>query len=131
MGKASRASEEPQAEGERSRPGRYSGRAILILTVPFTPTPEGFCQCGCGRHTTIAPEISDDFGWVKAKRISYVHGHGRRKLRNYGALSTPLFRVSDGVDDADNDPQCQKLTPESQRDKSWDRRDGKCSAQSH
>ena len=40
--------------------------------------PVGFCQCGCGQPTRIAPRNHKANGWVKGQPIRYVHGHHRR-----------------------------------------------------
>lgn len=36
---------------------------------------EGFCQCGCGQKTRMAPYNSKKRGWIKGVPFKYVHGH--------------------------------------------------------
>jgi hypothetical protein len=38
----------------------------------------GYCQCGCGAKTTIAPETSSGFGWAAGWPRFYVFGHVNR-----------------------------------------------------
>jgi hypothetical protein len=38
----------------------------------------GFCGCGCGERTRLAPFNRPDRGWVKGQPMRFIHGHGRR-----------------------------------------------------
>lgn len=44
---------------------------------------DGYCQCGCGEKTRMAPQTSKEKGWVAGEPVRYVRGHGNRgrKLR--------------------------------------------------
>lgn len=40
----------------------------------------GYCQCGCGAKTRLAPRTNTIHGWVKGQPLRYVKGsHARRK----------------------------------------------------
>jgi hypothetical protein len=41
-------------------------------------TPYGFCHCGCGEKTRIAPQSHTKLGWVKGEPIRYIGGHNTR-----------------------------------------------------
>ncbi len=42
--------------------------------------PHGYCQCGCGRKTSIATETRRAIGHVKGQPLKFVLGHnGKRK----------------------------------------------------
>lgn len=45
------------------------------------PNPSGFCMCGCGQKTPIAPKTRAEFGWVKGQPIRYIKGHCPRGKR--------------------------------------------------
>jgi hypothetical protein len=40
--------------------------------------PYGYCQCGCGEKTTLAPTTNRPRGWVAGEPVRYVSGHHRR-----------------------------------------------------
>lgn len=37
--------------------------------------PYGYCRCGCGQKTKIAPRTRGKLGWVKGEPKPYIHGH--------------------------------------------------------
>lgn len=39
------------------------------------PNPSGYCQCGCGRKTNLAPFSDSVSGYVKGKPVRYIQGH--------------------------------------------------------
>jgi hypothetical protein len=41
--------------------------------------PKGFCQCGCGQKTNLAPQSYAARGYVKGEPYPFVAGHGNRK----------------------------------------------------
>lgn len=41
----------------------------------FSPIPLGFCQCGCGRETRLAPQSSAEKGWINGQPLLYCKGH--------------------------------------------------------
>jgi hypothetical protein len=45
--------------------------------------PIGYCQCGCGRRTNLAPRTRRDRGWVKGQPMRWIRGHGTRKRVRY------------------------------------------------
>ncbi len=51
---------------------------------PFIPL--GFCQCGCGQRTNIAPQTSTKIGWIKGRPLRFVLGH---------RTSTPRYATED------------------------------------
>lgn len=40
--------------------------------------PNGYCHCGCGQKTRIAPVTRSDLGWVRGQSIRFVAGHNAR-----------------------------------------------------
>lgn len=40
---------------------------------------EGFCQCGCGGQTKLAPQTHTEKGWVKGRPKKYLLGHVMRR----------------------------------------------------
>ena len=53
--------------------------------------PYGYCHCGCGRKTNLAPQTQRAKGWVKGEPLKWIHGHSSkiypasRRPRNYPA----------------------------------------------
>lgn len=52
------------------------------MQTDHTPTqkqlqniPYGYCQCGCGQKTRIAPQSHTREGWVKGEPLRYIQGH--------------------------------------------------------
>lgn len=39
--------------------------------------PYGYCQCGCGRKTTVSRRSNKYYGYVRGEPRRYVHGHNR------------------------------------------------------
>lgn len=52
----------------------FPPRKVATVTTDL----RGFCQCGCGRRTTIAKIASARRGVVKGQPHRYVRGHSRR-----------------------------------------------------
>lgn len=42
----------------------------------------GFCQCGCGQKTNLAPYTSPKLGWIRGEPRRYVSGHNFRGRRD-------------------------------------------------
>lgn len=42
-------------------------------------TTNGFCECGCGEKTSLAPHTDRKRGWVKSQPVRYIHTHRARK----------------------------------------------------
>jgi hypothetical protein len=42
------------------------------------PNPGGFCMCGCGARTPLAPKSSTRNGWIKNTPMPYLRGHSSR-----------------------------------------------------
>jgi hypothetical protein len=40
--------------------------------------PRGYCQCGCGERTKIAPRTTTAYGWRKGEPLFYINGHNAR-----------------------------------------------------
>ena len=47
----------------------------------MTSVDKGFCKCGCGRKTNIAPRNRKTRGWVKGEPLDYLHGHNNLAKR--------------------------------------------------
>jgi hypothetical protein len=43
--------------------------------------PYGYCQCGCGQKTNIAPYNYPKYGWVKGEPIRFIRYHQHEKAR--------------------------------------------------
>lgn len=43
------------------------------------PIPLGFCQCGCGQKTKLAPCTKPSKGWVKGRPLRFVANHNRNR----------------------------------------------------
>jgi hypothetical protein len=46
--------------------------------MPHSSIPAGYCRCGCGQRTRIAPQTRREAGWIQGKPQPYVTGHSRR-----------------------------------------------------
>ncbi len=52
-----------------------------------SPVAPGYCECGCGQQTAIAPRNRAECGWVKGKPQRYLHlHHPRGKQRQWQAV---------------------------------------------
>ncbi len=40
--------------------------------------PYGYCQCGCGNKTKIAPKTNTEFGHMKGEPVRFIAGHNQR-----------------------------------------------------
>lgn len=49
-----------------------------MATVDSTTANYGFCQCGCGQKTNLAPGTSKRLSRVKGEPYEFVHGHNGR-----------------------------------------------------
>ncbi len=55
-------------------------------SVNDDPIPVGFCQCGCGRATPLAPRTNAARGTVKGQPNRYLVGHaGNREPQPWGS----------------------------------------------
>ena len=43
----------------------------------------GFCQCGCGKKTAVAPMTNRKNGYVKGEPYRYCKGHYRRPPKRH------------------------------------------------
>ena len=51
--------------------------------TPDNPTiPFGFCRCGCGRTTRLAPQNHTVNGWKKGQPVKFLPGHGSKGNRH-------------------------------------------------
>lgn len=66
------------APAARKRSGAEPRRKPL--TSP-DDIPYGFCHCGCGQKTKLAPQTHRQLGWVKDQPIRYLVGHATRGKR--------------------------------------------------
>jgi hypothetical protein len=41
--------------------------------------PYGYCHCGCGQKTSIAPQSRTTQGWIKGQPLRFVLGHSNAK----------------------------------------------------
>jgi hypothetical protein len=46
--------------------------------LSFPELTPGYCYCGCGQKTPIAPRNRTNIGWIKGEPLKYVVGHSRK-----------------------------------------------------
>ena len=51
--------------------------------IQLTSPAPGWCQCGCGGRTKLAPYTNAKRGWVKGEPLRFIHGHNKRKAIHY------------------------------------------------
>jgi hypothetical protein len=66
--------------------------------------PEGYCQCGCGKKTKLAPYSSKRIGWIKGKPIRFIHGHNA-PFRGYVITEKTKQKISQSIKKLFKDPQ--------------------------
>jgi hypothetical protein len=54
-----------------------------VISMQGEPIPEGFCQCGCGRRTSVAKQSRSCQGHIKGEPHRFCRGHGHRKAERY------------------------------------------------
>lgn len=50
----------------------------LFTTSPHDPLleiPYGYCHCGCGQKTRLAPKTRSDTGWIKGEPLQFIRYH--------------------------------------------------------
>lgn len=47
----------------------------------------GYCRCGCGQLTRVAPVNDKSKGWVKGEPLSFIKGHHTQFMSQAGAES--------------------------------------------
>ncbi len=52
-----------------------NGPIICVKNEFKSEIPVGFCQCGCGQRTKIAPVSSSRNGWIKGDPVKYLPRH--------------------------------------------------------
>lgn len=62
---------------------RFSWMNTVVTAEP--PNPGGFCMCGCGGKTEIAPQTQVSKGWVKDTPKKWILGH--QMIGKSGVLS--------------------------------------------
>lgn len=50
--------------------------------------PYGYCRCGCGQKTRLAPRNLDKLGWVKDQPLRFIRGHNKR---DYASLANTFW----------------------------------------
>ncbi len=48
------------------------------MSISDSPIISGFCQCGCGQKTEVAPRTRSDRGWTKGQPKPFVSRHNRK-----------------------------------------------------
>lgn len=64
-----------------------------------------YCECGCGKKTTISKQNHRKHGWVKGKPLRFLRGHyGRAFVKKstladdrFSFVGTPLDNVRDMI----------------------------------
>lgn len=66
----------------------------------------GYCHCGCGEKTRLAPQTVKSRGWVKGEPVRYLPSHGTRGRK---------FTKSRGIQNSELVcTACEKIKPVSQ-----------------
>ncbi len=55
----------------------------------FSEVTYGYCKCGCGQRTNIAPYNHKKYGWIGGEPMRFLKGHGAKPMYgkdnpNYG-----------------------------------------------
>jgi hypothetical protein len=53
---------------------------MCVCRDPNCTIPFGFCHCGCGQKTNIAPNSDTKSYWIKGLPIPFLLGHHRREI---------------------------------------------------
>jgi len=64
--------------------------------------PYGYCQCGCGQRTRIAPRNNKQNKWVKGKPIKYINGHRNK----HGLCGTQIYKLWESMNHRCNHSTC-------------------------
>lgn len=64
-------------------PRRATSKGLAPMLDQSTPTttedtteiPSGYCHCGCGEKTRIAPRSAASLGWKRGEPIRFISGH--------------------------------------------------------
>ena len=74
-------SEKPcDALTSRAAPNPHSLLGGTRMSDPNDTIPYGFCHCGCGEKTRIAPRTQSSRGWSKGEPVRFAYGHHARSL---------------------------------------------------
>lgn len=60
----------PHRANDRGHDPRSRALSNDDPTVPY-----GYCHCGCGQKTSIAPQTKTSAGWVKGEPLKFVKSH--------------------------------------------------------
>lgn len=85
-----------------SRGGEPTLVGVLTVTnyTSNLEIPYGYCHCGCGRKTALAPINNKRRNWLKGKPEPFVLGHG------YIRTKTPEERFWEKVDKSSGEDAC-------------------------
>jgi len=70
---------------------------------------DGFCLCGCGEKTEIAPRNIKQYGWIKNEPKPYIRGHNRRGKKVHSSIDMAT-RFWSKVDKSSGDDACWNWT---------------------
>lgn len=54
----------------------------------------GFCECGCGEKTRLAPQTAREKGWVRGEHLRFRLGHVAR-TKQRPPLAEPDYKIED------------------------------------
>jgi hypothetical protein len=57
-----------------------------MASYDSTTTNYGYCECGCGEKTSLAPTTRSDRGWVKGEPVRFISGHNTTTQRRLGEV---------------------------------------------
>lgn len=73
------------------------------METQTTQIESGYCHCGCGGKTKIAPYSSKRISWIKGNPIKYIHGHNA-PFRGYVASEKTKKKISKTISKLFSDP---------------------------
>lgn len=58
-----------------------SQRSTPLTELNSSSIPYGYCHCGCGERTTVAPQADNRYGYKQGEPRKFINGHAQRIYR--------------------------------------------------
>ena len=75
-------------------PGRTTLEVADVSKSTSPSIPYGYCQCGCGQPTRLAPYNDRSKGWISGEPLKYILGHRTRQTIIEATDTPETFRVA-------------------------------------
>lgn len=85
----------PNRPRDVGAPGATAQEGEAPMHDDRTEVPYGFCHCGCGGKTNLAPCTNRAIGQVKGEPLRYIRGHGSRGRRFQWSSRRERYREED------------------------------------